>query len=135
MKCNIHICKECNRSKKHINHTKNNLLEVLVTDKIKNILNGIINIYKERIIQLNKEKEKEKIELFNKKENDKVKNEKERIDKIKEIQKELKKELTENEKLLNKHLYKLRIKYENEVKLYKNNYKISNENIKKNIKY
>ena len=46
----------------------------------------------------------------------------------------MKKELGENEKLLNNHLYKLKIKYENEIKLCKSNYKIVNENIKKKFK-
>ena len=63
MKCNTHICIECNKNKNHINHTKNNILEISVTNEMKNILNGIINIYKRRIIQFNKEKEKKKIEL------------------------------------------------------------------------
>ena len=56
LKCNTHIFIECNKNKKHINHTKNNILEVSVTNEIKNIINGIINIYKRRIIQFNKEK-------------------------------------------------------------------------------
>ena len=58
LKCNTHICIECNKNKKHINHTKNNILEVPVTNEMKNILNGIINIYKRRIIQFNKEKKR-----------------------------------------------------------------------------
>ena len=59
LKCNTHICIECNnKNKNHINHTKNNILEVSVTNEMKNILNGIINIYKRRIIQFNKEKKK-----------------------------------------------------------------------------
>ena len=61
MECNNHICKECNKSNKHINHTKNNIIEELVTDELKNILNDIINIYKRKIMQFSKEKEKNKI--------------------------------------------------------------------------
>ena len=68
---------------------------------MKNILNGIINIYKRRIIQLNKEKKRKQNCLIKKKDKNE-KNEKEKKDKIKEIQKEL----GENEKLLNNHLYK-----------------------------
>ena len=73
LKCNTHICKECIKNKKHINHTKSNILEVAVTNEIKNILNGIINIYKRRVIQFNKDKENKKIELFNKKKDEKEK--------------------------------------------------------------
>ena len=48
------------KSKKHKGHKKDNIIEVLVREKIKNILNGIINIHHGRIIKLNKEKEKRK---------------------------------------------------------------------------
>ena len=34
LKCKTHICKECIKNYKHINHTKINLIEVLVTDEI-----------------------------------------------------------------------------------------------------
>ena len=131
LKCNVHICKECMKSKKHINHTKNNIYEVLVTNEIKNILNNIINIYKGKDRELNKEKEKDEKELFNKKEEIKQEIKEQKKDKIKEVNKKLKKELIENEKLLNDKLNKLKIKYENEVKLYKNNFNISNEEINK----
>ena len=131
LKCNTHICKECMKNHKHINHNKINLTEVLVTDEIKHMLNGIINIYKRRIEQLNKEKEKMKIELINEKENDKSKKENQTKNKIQEIQKELKKELAKNKKLLKDNIYKLKIKYENEVKLCISNFKILNKNINK----
>ena len=131
LKCNTHICIECKRSRKHIGHKKNDIVEVLVTEEIKDILNGIINIYKERIIKLNEEKEKKGIELINKKENEKEKKEKQKKEKIKEVQKELEKELLENEKLLNDNLYQLKIKYENEVKICNNKFKILNTKIKK----
>ena len=127
--CNTHICKECMKSKKHINHTKNNIMEVSLTNEMINILNGIIEVYKERIIQLNKEKqnEKTKIKLFDAKEKIKGIKTKKIKDKIKEIQKEL----LENEKLLSENLYKLKLKYENEVKLCKSKYKTVKDNIYK----
>ena len=46
-------------------------------------MTNIINICKERIIQLNKEKEKKEMKLFNKKENNKKKNNKTSKDKMK----------------------------------------------------
>ena len=130
LKCNSHICKECLKSKKHINHNIINIVEVLVTDEIKTLLNRIIKIYRERLMQLNKEKEKKKIELFNEKRYNKEKKIKQKKNKINELQTKLKKELLENEKLLNNNLYKLKLKYENEIKLFKRNFSISNENIK-----
>ena len=131
LKCKTHICKECMKSKKHINHTKNNLIEFLITDKIKNMLNGIIDIYKKRIIQLNKEKKKKIEKFFNEKKDNIEKKQKLKKYKIKEIHKKLEKELKENEKLLNDSLYKLKLKYENEIKICKNNFNISNMNINK----
>ena len=131
LKCNIHICKECMKSKKHINHSKINIIEVSITDEVENMLNDIINIYKERIIQFKKEKEKNEKVLFDEKIVNKEKKEKEKNEKIKEIQKELKKELEKNKKLLNDCLNKLKLEYENNVKLCKNNFNISNDNISK----
>ena len=45
----------------------------------------------------------------------------------------IKKELLENEKILKDNLYKLKLKYENKVKLFKSNFNTSIENI--NRKY
>ena len=87
LKCNTHICKECMKSQKHINHNKINIMEISVKDEIKNILNDIINIYKEKIFQLIKEKEKKVLELSNKNENDKKRLEKQKKNKIKDIKK------------------------------------------------
>ena len=87
--CNTHICKKCLKSQKHINHTKNNLLEVSVSSKIKKSLNNIINIYENRIIQLNKEKDKIEKNLFNEKQNNKKQKQKQTEDKIKEVNKKL----------------------------------------------
>ena len=61
LKCNTHIFIEYNKNRKHINLTKNNILEVSVTNEMENILNGIINIYKRRIKQFNKEKKRNRI--------------------------------------------------------------------------
>ena len=131
LKCNIHICKECMKSQKHLNHNKINIIEVSVTDDIKKKLNAIINIYKKKIAQLEEDKEKKKTELYNEKEKNKELKEKQRKNKIKEIRKELMKELAENEKLLKAILFNLKIKYENEVKLLLSNFKINNEKINK----
>ena len=56
LECNTHICNDYTKSKKHKGHKKDNIIEVLVTEKIKNILNEIINIHHGRIIKLNKER-------------------------------------------------------------------------------
>ena len=129
--CNIHICEECKKSKKHIGYRKDDIIEVFVTDEIKKILNGIIDIYKERLEKLNKIKGENEAGLFNKKEDDKAKKDEQRKDKIKEIQKQLKKELLGNEKILNKNLYNLKLQYENKVNLCKSQFNINKEVINK----
>ena len=131
LECNTHICNKCMISKNHINHTKNNIIEVSVTDKMKNILNDIINFYKKRIMQLNDQKEKKEMELLKIKEDNKEKKEKQKKNKLQELLEELKKELILNEKKLNDNLYKLKLKYENDVKLCKNKFNLSKVNIEK----
>ena len=130
--CNIHLCNKCLKNRKHLIHRKNAIIDVKPNEKMIEKLNGIINIYKEKIKILNKGKEKKELELFNKlKENiKKVKEEKE--NKIKEAKSEIQKEIVKNEKELNDDLYALKINYENEVKLRKNKYNfiVDNENKK-----
>ena len=55
--CNRHICKKCMKSKEHKKHRKNSLLEVEVTEEMKDILNNIRNIYKKKIKIESKKKE------------------------------------------------------------------------------
>ena len=77
--CNIHLCNKYLKNRKHLIHRKNAIIDVKPNEKMIEKLNGIINIYKEKIKILNKGKEKKELELFNKlKENiKKVKEEKE----------------------------------------------------------
>ena len=129
--CNIHLCNECLKSRKHITHRKNNLVETKPNEKMIEKLNGIISIYAEKIKILSDEKDKKQIELYNKLKKEKkfVKDENE--SKIKKIKNELKNELIKQEKILNEDLYKLKINYEKEIKLRKNMYNIIIDNINK----
>ena len=113
LKCKIHLCKECVKSQKHINHTKNNILEVSVTDEIKKTLNGILMTFERRKIQFNEEKEKMEKNYLMKKKLAKKKQKNKKKNKLKELKKEFKRELLENEKFLNDKLTKLKLKYEN----------------------
>ena len=64
--CNTNICDKFMKSKKHKGHKKDNLLEILVEDEMKDKLNKIIDVYKRNLKELNDEKEKKQKELFNK---------------------------------------------------------------------
>ena len=94
--CNTHLCDKCLKCRKHIMHRKNNLIEVKTNTEMNEKLNGIINIYEEKIKILNKEKEKKEIELYNKLKEENTKAKEENKNKIKEIKKELKNELIKN---------------------------------------
>ena len=129
--CDIHLCNECMKSKKHMMHRKNTMIEILPADEVLNKFKGIIKIYKERSISLKKEKAENESKLYNKLKDD---NEKVKIitdNKIKEIKNELNKEILKNEKLLNNDLNNSKMKYENEVNLVKDKYKIIMDNINK----
>ena len=53
--CNIHLCNECLRTKKHINHIKNNIIEIQSSKDELKIVEEIINHYDERIENLTSE--------------------------------------------------------------------------------
>ena len=132
--CNTHLCHKCLKSRKHIMHKKNDLIEVKPSEEMIETLNGIINIYKEKIKNLNKEKEKKELELYNKLKEDNKKVKEDNENKIKEIKKELIKEKIKNEKILNDDLNILKKNYENEIKLRKNEYSIIIDNLNKKYK-
>ena len=49
--CKKHLCNKCMGSREHLMHIKNTLLEVKPNKEMNEKLNGIINIYKEKIKQ------------------------------------------------------------------------------------
>ena len=54
--CNCHICNECLKSRIHFNHNKNNIVEIQPTQRELHIIKEVIEDYKIRITDLNKEK-------------------------------------------------------------------------------
>ena len=63
--CNIHLCDECLKSRKHINHKKSIMIEVQPIEKELAIIDEVINDYKNEIINLEKEQKEKKDELAN----------------------------------------------------------------------
>ena len=54
--CNKHLCKECLKSRDHINHKKNNIIELQPNKNELNIIEDIIRFYEDKIEKLEKEK-------------------------------------------------------------------------------
>jgi len=54
--CNKHLCKQCLRSRSHINHIKNNLIEIQPMEEELNIINEVILDYKHKIENIKIEK-------------------------------------------------------------------------------
>ena len=71
--CNLHLCEECLKTRNHINHIKNNIIEIKPMDEELEIIKEVINYYKDIIENLVKEKDElyKKINEKKKYENDK----------------------------------------------------------------
>ena len=54
--CNIHLCKDCLKLRNHVNHLKNNIIEIQPEKKELNIYEKIIKNYEDKINNLEKDK-------------------------------------------------------------------------------
>ena len=120
--CKKHLCKECLKTRNHINHNKKILIEIQPSEKELNIINGVITSYEDKISNLEKEKFDKIKEMKNKlKESENKLKEKNELQ-IKENKIEMEKELKmkNDEYLLSKQ--NIKNKYENELKLIEANY-------------
>ena len=62
--CNYHLCKECLKTRVHLNHIKNNIIEIKPMDEELNIIKEVIKDYGIKIENLTKEKRNKINELF-----------------------------------------------------------------------
>ena len=109
LNCNQHLCNECLVTRKHINHNKNNVVEIQPTDEELHKMNNIIKDYQNKIEYLNQLKINRPKEL------------KDLIFKRKiQINKKVKEILNQN-----------KINEQNELKLYNDIYLLDIEEIKK----
>ena len=132
--CKIHLCKECLKSRIHINHNKNYLIEIQPTQDELNLIEEVTKDYKICIDNLKKEKIITINELNDLLDNNK-KNEINKLKKKIEIN-----ESKQNiELLINKNeflndIQEIKKKYENEIALRKKKYIIENNAISNKYK-
>ena len=121
--CNIHLCKECMKSKEHNYHYKIYMLEIIPDIKVLNDIEDIIKQNKIKIANLNDEKtsKEKKLESILK----------HNINKIKE-KKDKKKEQNKNEE--NKEIKINKDKYISNLNRLKREYEIKLKNIKLDYK-
>ena len=120
--CKLHLCEECLKTRNHINHNKNNIIEIKPMKEELNIMEGIIKYYKIQLENLKNEKLIKTMELKNTFENQKI-DENNRI-----------KEIIQNNKNINEMELKLNEdKYLQDIKVINNNSK--NELRERNKKY
>ena len=132
--CKIHLCKECLKSRIHINHKKNYLIEIQPTQEELILFDEVAQDYAVCIENLKQEKKntieglKRSLEISKNEENNKLKK-KIKINKYKE-----KKELQINNKKYLNDIEEIKKKYENEMRLRKNIFKLEKEKILKKYK-
>ena len=142
--CKNHLCNECLRNGTHINHKKNNIIEIKPIDKELKIIEEVISDYKIKLSKLKEEKkvkERElKVELKNEKnkENNLLKKEirllylKNKIESEQNVKKYLS-EIKEIKKKYEEEIKKVKIKYDDYGNKINNKYKLKKE--KQKIKY
>ena len=64
--CKVHLCSECLKLRNHINHIKNNIIEIQPNEKEIKIIKNIIEYYEDKIEELEKDKLSKTKELNNK---------------------------------------------------------------------
>ena len=131
--CNIHLCKECLKLRRHINHTKNNIIEIQPNDKELDTIKNIIKYYDNKIENLEKEKLNKTKDLNNKLKLNKNKLKERKELKIKENINNMNDELKSNNDNYILDIENIRKEYENKIKLRK--YKYKKDVIEINKKY
>ena len=132
--CNCHLCEECLKTRSHICHNKNVIIEIKPIKEELNIIEEVIKYYKNNIENLKNEKLKKRKELENSLNEEKIK-ENERIKNKIEINKQNKtKELKLNYDEYISDIENIKKKYEKEIKNRENKYKKDEDRIKNRIK-
>ena len=131
--CNCHLCSQCLQTRTHINHRKNNIIEIKPIEEELNIIKEVIKDYKMKLNEIKNEEKNKKKELKDILEKEE-KNEKKKLDK--KIEDNKIKEKEELELINNKYkddIEEIKRRYEKEIKLRKNKYEKDKNNI--NNKY
>ena len=143
--CNCHLCKECLKEGNHLNHVKNNIIEIEPSKEELNIIEEIIKEYEIKIDHLSREKLNKmnelKISLNNKQkqEEDKnkenlSKNENQKQDELKINKDKYENDINEIIQRKNEEIKLRKLKYSNEIEEINNKYKLEEEKINQNFK-
>jgi len=133
--CNCHLCNECLKTRTHINHIKNNIIEIKPVKEELKIIEEVIKDYKINLNKLKKEKYNEE-KIFEDELNMKKNEEEEKYERIIEINKKGEKEeiRINKEKYIN-DIEEIKRKYEEEIKQRKYRYINDKKMINKKYKY
>ena len=143
--CNCHLCKECLKEGNHLNHVKNNIIEIEPSKEELNIMEEIIKEYEIKIDDLSRKKLNKmnelKISLNNKQkqEEDKnkenlSKNENQKQDELKINKEKYENDINEIIQRKNEEIKLRKLKYSNEIEEINNKYKLEEEKINQNFK-
>ena len=131
--CNCHLCEECLKTREHICHNKNYIIEIKPIKEELNIIEEVIKDYRIKIENLKNEKINREKELENILNTKKI-NEEEKIkNKLKSNDKNKNKELKLNNDKYKSDIEEIKKRYEKEIKERENKYKKDEDKI--NNKY
>ena len=131
--CNCHLCEECLKSRAHICHNKNNIIEIKPIKEELNIVEEVIKYYKNKIEKLKNEKINKIKELDNYLDLEKINEDKKIKNKIEINKKSQAKELKLNHDKYISDIEAIKKRYEKEIKDRENKYKKDEDKI--NNKY
>ena len=128
--CKKHLCKECIKTRNHINHNKKIIIEIKPSEKELNIIENVIKSYEDKISYLERDKFNKIKEMKNKLKDSeyKLKEKNELQIKKNKIKKEEEIKIKNDEYLSCKQ--NIKDKYENEINEITNKYKIIEDNDK-----
>ena len=143
--CNCHLCKECLKEGNHLNHIKNNIIEIEPSKDELNIIEEIIKDYDIKIDNLSREKINKmnelKMSLNNKQKQEEEKNkenlsenEKQKQDEIKINKEKYEYDINEIIQRKNEEIKLRKIKYLGDIEEINNKYKLEEEKIIQNYK-
>ena len=131
--CNCHLCEECLKTRAHICHNKNNIIEIKPIKEEISIVEEVIKYYKNKIENLKKEKINKIKELDNYLDLEKINEDKKIKNKIEINKKSQAKELKLNHDKYISDIEEIKKRYEKEIKDRENKYKKDEDKI--NNKY
>ena len=127
--CNSHLCRECLKTRIHLNHNKNNIIEIKPMNEELHIIKEVIIDYEIRIEELSKEKENKIKELNNILNQNKNKEKEKNKANIINIEKRKEKELQLNNDKYAEDINEIIKRYKREINLRKTKYIKDNNNI------